>query len=267
MISETIELSAYLFSDRINIGIMFLFMLSALIFRYCLRDIQMPFIIEDVVESFRALGLAVRRLTTSWSAQEGMRREVEVALSDSPIRTREARDAEVIANAQEDRAAGTRTWLERRQEIENQRTNLLRSIAGWDRLIGLNINAVNIDWLRLQRERLLQRLRDLPDDTITVTYTGPPPEMREGENYYLQPDGSLSRNRPTDPGALIMPVGRRTVEEAIHRGVLPDLVARMRERIKPEEDPPKEEPRPSRMIRAKDQSDFLVDKEDGVDDA
>src|SRR4030067_3656451 len=117
MISEITEHSAYVFSDRvINVGIMFLLVLTALIVSRYLRDIQMPFNTEDVVESFRALGLAVRRLTTSWSAQEGMMREGEVALSDSPIRTREARDAEVIANAQEDRAAGKRSLVEGRPE-------------------------------------------------------------------------------------------------------------------------------------------------------
>src|SRR4030067_2416743 len=168
MISEITEHSAYVFSDRvINVGIMFLLVLTALIVSRYLRDIQMRFIIEDVVESFRALGLAIRRLTTSWSAQEGMMREVEVALSDSPIRTREARDAEVIANAQEDRAAGTRTWLERQQEIENQRDRLTRSLRIYQRIEETTTSRRHIEWANLKILETLLQISNLPNDTIT----------------------------------------------------------------------------------------------------
>jgi hypothetical protein len=232
MISEITELSAYVFSDRvINVGIMFLLILIALIVSRYLRDTQMPFNTEDVVESFRVLGLAVRRLTTSWSAQEGMTREAEVAISDSPIRTREARDAEAIANAQEDRAAVTRIWLERRQEIENQRDRLTRSLRVYQRIGETTTSRRHIEWANLKILETLLQISNLSNDTITVTTTGPPPEM----------------------------------QEAISVEML--RAAAARSNIRPEEDHPKEEPRPSRMIRAKDQSNFLADKEDGVDDA
>jgi hypothetical protein len=193
----------------------------------------MPSSIDGLARGFMNLGLAIRRLTTSWSAQEGMMREVEVALSDSPIRTREARDAEAIANAQEDRAAGTRTWLERRQEIEDRRARLLKALRFYQNIERYTPSPRQLEWANLKILETLLQIRNLPNDTITATSTGPPPEFQgtnEGNLMYLYHDGILSR-------------------------------------IRPEEDPPKEEPRPSRMIRAKDQSDFLVDKEDGVDDA